>query len=81
MTGYEKQRAKAVLEAGHASKLLLSSDFSFERELKKSGGAGYAETLAVFVPKLRAAGASEAIIHQITADNPRRLLAFVPQRS
>jgi len=75
------QMALALLEAGHEDKLLLSSDFSFERELKKSGGAGYAETLAVFVPKLRAAGAGDAVIHQITVDNPRRLLAFVPKRA
>jgi hypothetical protein len=34
--------ALTLLEAGHANKLLLSSDFSFERELKKSGGAGFA---------------------------------------
>ncbi len=74
------QMALALLEAGHANQLLLSSDFSFERELKKSGGAGYAETLAVFVPKLGAAGVSDSVIRQITADNPRRLLAFVPVR-
>jgi len=75
------QMALALLEAGHADKLLLSSDFSFERELKKSGAAGYAETLVVFVPKLRAAGVSDAVIRQVTVDNPRRLLAFVPKRS
>jgi len=73
------QMALAVLAAGHADKLLLSSDFSFERELKRSGGAGYAETLTVFVPKLRAAGATDAVIRQITVENPRRLLAFVPK--
>jgi phosphotriesterase-related protein len=73
--------ALALIEAGHADKLLPSSDFSFERELKKSGAAGYSETLVVFVPKLRAAGVSDAVIRQVTVDNPRRLLAFVPKRS
>jgi len=33
----------------------------------------------VFVPKLRQAGVSEGMIRQITVDNPRRFLAFVPR--
>lgn len=70
--------ALAFINAGHADKLLLSSDFSFERDLKRNGGAGYAMTLTVFVPKLRAAGVDAATIRQITVDNPRALLAFVP---
>ena len=40
---------------------------------------GYASALTVFVPKLRQAGVSEAVIRQITVDNPRRFLAFVPR--
>ena len=41
---------------------------------------GYAKTLTVFVPKLKAAGASDEVIRQITVDNPRRFLAFVPKQ-
>ena len=59
----------ALLEAGHADKLMLSSD--------KRGG--FIATPAVFVPKLRAAGVKEDVLHMIMVDNPRRFLAFVPK--
>jgi phosphotriesterase-related protein len=59
----------ALLEAGHADKLLLSSD--------KRGG--FIATPTVFVPKLRAAGVKEDVLHSIMVDNPRRFLAFVPK--
>jgi predicted metal-dependent phosphotriesterase family hydrolase len=34
----------------------------------------------VFVPKLKAAGASDDVLHRILVDNSRRFLAFVPKR-
>jgi predicted metal-dependent phosphotriesterase family hydrolase len=34
----------------------------------------------VFLPKLRAAGASEDVLRRIMVDNSRRFLAFVPKR-
>jgi phosphotriesterase-related protein len=60
----------ALLEAGFASHLMFSADAS----------SGYAKTLTVFLPKLKAAGASDQVLHQIMVDNPRRFLAFVPKR-
>ena len=69
----------ALLEAGCAHKLLFSSDFSFASELKRSGGAGYAMTVSVFGPKLRAAGVTQSTLQGILVDNPRRFLAFVPK--
>ena len=69
----------ALLEAGYAGNLLFSSDFSFASDLKRSGGAGYAMSVAVFGPKLREAGVAESTLHGIYVDNPRRLLAFVPK--
>jgi phosphotriesterase-related protein len=71
----------ALLEAGHADRLLFSSDFSFASELKRSGGPGYAMTVTVFGPKLRKAGVTQSTLHGILVDNPRRLLAFVPKRA
>jgi len=68
----------ALLEAGYASQLLFASDFSFASDLKRSGGAGYAKTVTAFAPKLRQAGVSDAVVHGMLVDNPRRLLAFVP---
>jgi phosphotriesterase-related protein len=69
----------ALLEAGYADQLLFASDFSFASELKRTGGAGYAMTVTGFAPKLRKAGVSDAVLHGILVDNPRRLLAFVPR--
>jgi predicted metal-dependent phosphotriesterase family hydrolase len=60
----------ALLEAGFADNLLFSADQS----------SGFGRTLTAFVPKLKAAGASDAVLRQIMVDNPRRFLAFVPKR-
>jgi phosphotriesterase-related protein len=61
----------ALIDAGFADHLMFSADAS----------SGYAKTLTVFVPKLKAAGASDDVLHRIMVDNPRRFLAFVPKRS
>ena len=60
----------ALLEAGFADNLLFSADQS----------RGFGRTLTAFLPKLKAAGASDAVLHKIMVDNPRRFLAFVPKR-
>jgi phosphotriesterase-related protein len=70
----------ALIEAGFADRLMFSADFSAANQLKRNGGGGYAKTLTVFVPKLKEAGASDAVLHGIMVDNPRRFLAFVPKR-
>jgi phosphotriesterase-related protein len=61
----------ALLEAGFADHLLFSADAS----------SGYAKTVTVFLPKLKAAGAPDDVLHRIMYDNPRRFLAFIPKRS
>ncbi len=70
----------ALIEAGYADNLMFSADLSSLAQLKKGGGAGYAKTLTVFVPKLKAAGASDEVLRGIMQDNPRRFLAFVPKK-
>jgi len=60
----------ALIEAGFADHLMFSSDAS----------SGYSKTMTVFVPKVKAAGATDQVLHQIMVDNPRRFLAFVPKR-
>jgi phosphotriesterase-related protein len=67
------------LEAGHADKLLLAADFTGQRTME--AGPGYGRTLTVFVPMLQKAGVSEATLHMILHDNPRRFLAFVPKKA
>ncbi len=60
----------ALIEAGLADHVLISGDAS----------RGYGRAVTNFLPKLKAAGASDAILHKIMVDNPRRFLAFVPKR-
>jgi len=59
---------------------MFSADASSANQMKRNKGDGYAKTLTVFVPKLKAAGASDEVLHHIMVDNPRRFLAFVPRR-
>jgi phosphotriesterase-related protein len=70
----------ALIEAGFANRVMLSSDFSRPNGLKRDNGPGYAKTLTVFVPKLKALGASDEVLHEIMVDNPRRFVAFVPKK-
>jgi phosphotriesterase-related protein len=60
----------ALLDAGFADNLMFSADAS----------SGYSKTMTVFLPKLKAAGASDEVLRKIMIDNPRRFLAFVPKR-
>ncbi len=70
--------AMALVQAGHADKLLLSSDFASPRSLKKNGGAGLAQTVTVFGPMLVKAGLPPAMLRRILEDNPKRFLAGTP---
>ena len=60
----------ALIDAGFADHVLISGDAS----------RGYARPVTRFLPQLKAAGASDAVLHRIMVDNPRRFLAFVPKR-
>jgi phosphotriesterase-related protein len=68
----------ALVEAGCADQLLLSSDFASPRSLKTNGGAGLAQTVTVFGPMLLKAGLPSATLRSILEDNPRRFLACTP---
>ena len=65
----------AFLEAGHADKLLISSDFTGRRSEARPG---YGNSITVFAPLLREAGVDEEVLRAVQRDNPRRFLAFVP---
>jgi phosphotriesterase-related protein len=84
----------AFLDAGHADKLLLSSDYAGsinagvgEREYRsgpfyvRDGGPGWARSVAWFHPMLVKAGVNEQTMRQITIENPRRFLTFKPKTS
>jgi len=61
----------ALIEAGFADNLMFSAD----------GSSGYSKTVTAFLPKLKAAGATDEVLKRIMVDNPRRFLAFVPKRA
>jgi phosphotriesterase-related protein len=71
----------AMVEAGYAGKILISSDFYSQRSLRKNGGAGIGQAVTVLKPMLLKAGISDEVLHSILVDNPRRFLAFVPRKS
>jgi phosphotriesterase-related protein len=70
----------ALINAGYADNVMLSSDLARPNAIKRNNGPGYAKTLTVFMPKLKQAGASDEVLRQIMVDNPRRFLAFVPKK-
>jgi phosphotriesterase-related protein len=70
----------ALIQAGFAENLMFSADASSANQTKRGGGPGYAKTFTVFVPKVKAAGASDEVLHTIMVDNPRRFLAFIPKK-
>ncbi|MFG2243944.1 phosphotriesterase [Spirillospora sp. NPDC048823] len=63
-----------LLEAGHASRVLLSTGVSRMAQVTRYGGAGFGYLFDTFLPALRAAGADDAIIEAILHDNPLRWL-------
>jgi phosphotriesterase-related protein len=65
---------RELLTRGHADRILLSQDVCHDSQLTRYGGNGYAYLTDTFLPRLRAAGVSDAEIETMTVLNPRRLL-------
>jgi len=65
-----------LLGRGHGEQVLLSQDVCHNSQLKRYGGNGYVHLAETFLPRLRAAGASDAEIETLTVANPRRLLTI-----
>jgi phosphotriesterase-related protein len=66
----------ALMEAGHADRLLLSHDIAYKTSLVAYGGYGYHHLLVNVVPRLRAKGVDDVGIERLLVDNPRRAFAF-----
>jgi predicted metal-dependent phosphotriesterase family hydrolase len=64
-----------LLSRGHGGRLLLSQDVCHNGQLTRYGGNGYTYLQRTFLPRLREAGASDADVHRLTVENPRRILA------
>jgi phosphotriesterase-related protein len=78
----DEKRVKMVLaflDAGYQDNLLFSSDFGGNLTVEEQ--PGYSRVITTFVPKLRAAGVNDDVIHSILYDNPRRFLAFEPKKA
>jgi len=74
----EERLASLVMELanrGHQAQILLSHDVGQMPELKYFGGRGFTYLTETFVPRLRAAGASERLISTLTITNPREFLS------
>jgi len=63
-----------LLHRGHGDRVLLSQDVCHNSQLRHFEGNGYTYLQTTFLPRLRAAGVSQAEIDQLTIDNPRRIL-------
>lgn len=75
----ETQRARNVVEtvrAGYLERLLISMDICANSLMHWNGGHGYDYLLVKFVPMLMELGLTQAEIHTILVENPRRVLEF-----
>jgi phosphotriesterase-related protein len=62
-----------LIEAGHASRVLIGCEIGWKTCYKAYGGWGYAHVWEHVLPWLRDCGASEADLTQITVANPAAL--------
>ena len=65
----------ALLEAGHADRVLIGCEVGWKTCYKAYGGWGYAHVLDHIVPWLKDCGATDADVRTILVDNPARLHA------
>lgn len=66
-----------MIKAGYAEKILLSQDVCTKLQLKTYGGSGYSYIVEYFIPYLKRLGVTDAQVHTIMVENPRRVLTFV----
>lgn len=64
----------ALIENGHADRIVLGTDIAQRSALRSYGGRGYDWLIRDFVPKMRAAGISEEHILGATTHNIARVL-------
>jgi phosphotriesterase-related protein len=66
--------ALALIDDGHAERLLLSTGVSRISQVLKYGGPGFGHVFHALLPRLREAGVEDDLIQLITRDNPLRWL-------
>ncbi len=65
-----------LVKRGYGDRLMMSHDICTKLQIKAYGGKGLDYLLTEVVPYLRKQGLTEAEVHQILVDTPRRLLTF-----
>jgi len=65
-----------LLARGHGDRVLLSQDVCHTSQLTHYDGNGYTHLQESFLPRLRAGGAGDADIDQLTIANPVRILTI-----
>jgi phosphotriesterase-related protein len=71
------ERILALVKAGYASHIVLSSDMTRSEAYINPdtfGSYGYSYLLARFVPRLHKVGVNKETIHQMLVENPQRIL-------
>jgi len=63
-----------LIESGFIKQLLISHDICYKVQLRRFGGKGYSHVLTSIIPRLMERGVSKQEIHQITVENPKRVL-------
>jgi phosphotriesterase-related protein len=72
----ENARAiRALIDAGHIGRVLLSQDVFLKMMLTRFGGYGYGYILEHFVPRLRRHGVTDAQIETMLVRNPQRVFS------
>ena len=67
----------SLIEAGHVDRILLAQDVCTKLQLKSYGGTGFSFIQEQFIPYLKQLGVTDAQVHTIMVENPRRVLTFV----
>lgn len=63
-----------LIDAGFASRILISQDVCTKLHLLEYGGYGYAHILRTIVPRLKRIGLDDMLLEQILIANPAKLL-------
>jgi phosphotriesterase-related protein len=66
-----------AIRNGHRDQVLLSLDLCNKLGQQRYGGGGYTTLQDYVFPYLRAHGVSDADIHHVMVENPKRLLTFI----
>lgn len=65
----------ALIDSGHADRLLLSQDVFLKIMLSRYGGFGYGYILKHFLPRLQRHGVDRAAIDRMLVANPRSVFS------